>query len=171
MCWDILLSSLNTTAGKLTSNLSYNQRSEDLSLEVCLNNSVLNVKVLVGALNQEKVLLEAFSVIVKSSRTVAYHTFQALFQPTWMSSAQASVHGEVWLSAVQLPSYCLATLHNTSSRLFFNSSIQQVILKLWNFESQCKCRWIFESLPISLKIHLSLLILSLSVPCTKCRLI
>ena len=90
-----MLSSLNTTEGKLTSNLSYNQGSEDLSLEVCLNNSVLNVKVQVGALNQEKVLLEAFSVIVKSSRTVAYHTFQALFQPTWLSSAQASVHGEV----------------------------------------------------------------------------
>ena len=34
----------------------------------CLN-SVLNVKALVGAFNQEKALVEAFSVIVKSSRT------------------------------------------------------------------------------------------------------
>ena len=37
-------------------------------LAQCLN-SVLNVKVLVGAFNQEKALVGAFSVIVKSSRT------------------------------------------------------------------------------------------------------
>ena len=37
------------------------------NLAECLN-SVLNVKVLVGAFNQEKVLVEAFSMIVKSSR-------------------------------------------------------------------------------------------------------
>ena len=35
-------------------------------------NSVLNVKALVGALNQEKVLVGAFSVIVKSSRTFVF---------------------------------------------------------------------------------------------------
>ena len=32
-------------------------------------NSVLNVKALVGIFNQEKALVEAFSVIVKSLRT------------------------------------------------------------------------------------------------------
>ena len=37
-------------------------------LAKCLN-TVLKVKALVGALNQEKALVGAFSVIVKSSRT------------------------------------------------------------------------------------------------------
>ena len=41
----------------------------------CLN-SVLNVKALVGASNQEKALVEAFNVIVKSSRTFVWSSSQ-----------------------------------------------------------------------------------------------
>ena len=41
-------------------------------------NSVLNVKVLVGAFNQEKAIVAAFSVIVKSSRNLLEPSFQAL---------------------------------------------------------------------------------------------
>ena len=37
-------------------------------LKLCLN-SVLNVKVIVGAFNQEKALVVTYSVIVKSSQT------------------------------------------------------------------------------------------------------
>ena len=42
----------------------------------CLN-SVLNVKALVGAFNQEKALVGAFSVIVKSSQNFVYPSIQA----------------------------------------------------------------------------------------------
>ena len=46
-------------------------------LALCLN-SILNVKALVGAFNQEKALVGAFSMIVKSSRTFVKPSFQAL---------------------------------------------------------------------------------------------
>ena len=39
-------------------------------LAQCLNNIVLNVRALVGAFNQEKALVGAFSVIVKTSPMV-----------------------------------------------------------------------------------------------------
>ena len=41
-------------------------------LSIVSFNSVLNVKALVGAFNQEKALAGAFSVIVKSSRTFEF---------------------------------------------------------------------------------------------------
>ena len=40
-----------------------------VGLRLCLNNSNLNVKALVGAFYQKKALIGAFSVIVKSSGT------------------------------------------------------------------------------------------------------
>ena len=41
------------------------------SIVTCLNNSVLNVKALVGAFNQEKALVGAFSVIVETDGSFA----------------------------------------------------------------------------------------------------
>ena len=46
-------------------NFTLRDRGVNACLAKCLN-SVLNVKALVGAFNQEKALVEAFSVIVKS---------------------------------------------------------------------------------------------------------
>ena len=45
----------------------------DACLVQCLNN-VLNVKVLVGAFNQEKALVGAFSVIVQLHQLIVYST-------------------------------------------------------------------------------------------------
>ena len=47
-------------------------------LALCLNSFVLNVKALVGSFYQEKALIGAFSVIVKSSRTFGLPSFEAL---------------------------------------------------------------------------------------------
>ena len=46
-----------------------------LALAQCLN-SVLNVKVVIAAFNQEKALVGAFSVIVQLHRLIVYSTSQ-----------------------------------------------------------------------------------------------
>ena len=55
-------------------------------------NSVLNVKALVGAFNQEKALVEAFSMIVQLHRLIVYSTSSKLLgtgRPStgWISTA------------------------------------------------------------------------------------
>ena len=47
----------------------------------CLNSSVLNVKAVVAAFNQEKALVWAFSVIVHFHRLIVYSTTAHLLGP------------------------------------------------------------------------------------------
>ena len=61
-------------------------------------NSVLNVKAIVGAFNQEKTLVGAFSVIVKSLPKIRGPSFEVLLQTLWTNYLQ---HGHAEYVSIQ----------------------------------------------------------------------
>ena len=64
----------------ITSRAQLRDRGVNARLAWCLN-SVLNVKALVGAFNQEKALIGAFSVIVELRRLIVYSTSHSSVKP------------------------------------------------------------------------------------------